>query len=495
MGRKEDESSIDFRKRILDQVSPTFCAAKWFNATIWLGSGQTASCHHPPPHKINLSEVKDNPTAIHNTFHKKLMRSQMLRGEKPRECEYCWKIEGIQRDNASDRIFKSDFYPDELLLGVKDLKWDEDVPLKTLELAFDRICNFACSYCNAGYSTKWAQELKKNGPYQNMVSDANGAYQHHGAWAEKYKTDEENPYLEAFWKWWPELSETLMELKITGGEPLMSPQLWKLFDYFENRESREDFLFSFNSNLGAKTEVIQKMLEKTKNIKRLGIYTSMEATGAHAEYVRDGLDYELWKKNVETILETKRLDRFVIMSTVNIMSLYSFTDFMDQCLEWKSKYGKYLPSVAITILRWPSFMSATVLPDELKQERYDHLKAWFDKNKDNPLLTNFEVDTFQRLLDYIEVIKIPHDRTSEMESRLQDFKTFHRQYDKRRGKSFENTFPKILVDWYNSLPSIEINRPEKWISGDASENYHKIGDLKQLAKKVNANTPPEWGDE
>ena len=47
--------------------SNSVCGAKWINATTWLGSGTTASCHHPPAHKIPLEELKDNPSALHNT--------------------------------------------------------------------------------------------------------------------------------------------------------------------------------------------------------------------------------------------------------------------------------------------------------------------------------------------------------------------------------------------------------------------------------------------
>jgi len=40
---------LEFKKQKLDTKSGSFCAAKWYNATIWLGSGMTTSCHHPLP--------------------------------------------------------------------------------------------------------------------------------------------------------------------------------------------------------------------------------------------------------------------------------------------------------------------------------------------------------------------------------------------------------------------------------------------------------------
>ena len=104
-------NDLEFKHDVLDTKSASFCAAKWFNATIWLGSGMTTSCHHPPAHKIDAEEIKTNPRAIHNTVEKKLDRIAMQNGTRPKGCEYCWKIEDMGRDAISDRLYKSKIYP------------------------------------------------------------------------------------------------------------------------------------------------------------------------------------------------------------------------------------------------------------------------------------------------------------------------------------------------------------------------------------------------
>ena len=35
------------------------------------------------------------------------MRRQMQNGERPAECEYCWKMEDMKKDAVSDSTFKS----------------------------------------------------------------------------------------------------------------------------------------------------------------------------------------------------------------------------------------------------------------------------------------------------------------------------------------------------------------------------------------------------
>ncbi len=288
---------LDYKKQILDTKSASFCGAKWYNATIWLGSGMTTSCHHPLPHKINLNEIKDNPSAIHNTKEKKEQRKQMQVGERPAGCEYCWKIEDIGRDAISDRVYKSKIYTEEALNDAFRSDYKTDYNLKTLEIAFDRTCNFACSYCNPAFSTTWANDIKYKGPYKKLTTDGRNHFTHAHDSAEPYKKDETNPYVEAFYKWWEtDLHKSLDELRITGGEPMMSPNLWRLLDWFETQGDKinPNMRLAINSNLGAKSDIIEKFKAKLKNFNNFHLYTSMEATNEQAEYIRDGLNYSQW---------------------------------------------------------------------------------------------------------------------------------------------------------------------------------------------------------
>ena len=47
-----------------------------------------------------------------------------------------------------------------------------------------------------------------------------------------YKHSEPNPYVDAFWEWWDDLYPDMDTFRITGGEPTMSPDFWKVVDTF-----------------------------------------------------------------------------------------------------------------------------------------------------------------------------------------------------------------------------------------------------------------------
>ena len=449
MPRINNETDLEYKRRVIDIKSESFCGAKWYNATIWLGSGMTTSCHHPLPHKVSVEEVNANFRALHNTAQKKLERAMMQKGERPAGCEYCWKIEDIGRDNISDRVYKTVIYTDEELENAYVKPASDDVDLRSLEIAFDRTCNFGCSYCNPAFSSTWVKDIDANGPFTSLTSDGRNHFTHSHGSSQLYKFNESNPYVEAFFKWWNAgLSQSLRELRLTGGEPLMSGDTWKLIDWFKSNDT--NMKFAMNSNLGAKDDLIDRLVEATHSMKHFHLYTSNESVGSQSEYIRDGLVWDKWVDNVERVLRDGNLEGFHMMCTINALCLDSLPEFLNQCLEWKDLCGKDYPTFSLNILRFPSFQSPLVLPDKIRNRYKVKLQTWFDTNKDNPLLHQFELNQLQRLIDYLDVVKTPHVGAAEQSVLQQDFKQFFTQYDQRRNKNFVNAFPN-LAEWYNSL--------------------------------------------
>ena len=442
-------NDLEFKHTVLDNLSASFCAAKWYNATIWLGSGQTTSCHHPPAHLVDRDAVTANPRLLHNTPQKKEDRRRMINGERPPGCEYCWKIEDMGRDAISDRVYKSKIYPIEALNDAKNTPYVEDVNLRTLEIAFDRTCQFACSYCNPAFSSSWVRDIKRNGPYTQLVSDGRNHFTHAHDSAQLYDYGESNPYIDAFFKWWEsDLHRTLQELRITGGEPLMSGHTWKLIDWFKTNSGKSSTRLAINSNLGTQVD-IDRLLASTKGM-AIDIYTSNESVGSQAEYIRDGLVWTDWTHNVECLLSSGQFRGIHVMCTINALCLDSLDQLLDCIVKWKLKYGRDAISFTLNILRFPSFQSPLILPVELKTHYKTVLETWLSQNSHSEFLHEHEINHLQRLIDYLDVVKTPHSDTFEMPKLLNDFKQFFSQYDRRRNKDFGQAFPK-LKEWYNSL--------------------------------------------
>jgi len=447
--KRPTESFLEYKQRVLDTKSATFCGAKWYNATIWLGSGMTTSCHHPLPHKVSVEEVAANPMALHNTSQKKRERLMMQKGQRPAGCEYCWRIEDTSPTAVSDRPYKSMIYTEEELWFANAIPSETDINLRTLEIAFDRTCNFACSYCNPAFSTTWAKDIKQNGPYTNLSSDGRSHFTHEHSGSQLFRVGETNPYVEAFFKWWgSDLKDTLTELRITGGEPTMSADFWRLIDWFKDNKS--NVKLAINSNLGCKPELIDKLIAASHDIPHVELYTSCESTGAAAEYIRDGLVWRDWCDNFTKLIEEGNFKQLHVMMTINGLCLTDITHFLDYMMIIKEAYGKGILTFTLNILRFPSFQSPVVLPQDFKQSVISDLNKWFAKNGESQLLHEMEREHVIRLIQYLETNETPHAGASNLETLQGDFKKFYTQYDARRGKDFEKTFPKLKV-WYDKI--------------------------------------------
>src|SRR5690606_2015217 len=149
-----------------------------------------------------------------------------------------------------------------------------------------------------------------------------------------------------------------------------------------------------NSNLGAKDEIIDRLIDTSKKIKNFSVlYTSNEAVGRQAEYIRDGLDYAKWQRNVVRVLEECDVEKVHVMCTINALCLESLTEFFDWCLSLKPKYLKNDDksetrlTFNLNILRFPNFQNVLVLPDDLRRYFKVKLETWLMLNDEAPYFT------------------------------------------------------------------------------------------------------------
>jgi organic radical activating enzyme len=442
-------------KTKLDETGCGFCAAKWTQVTIHLDKGMTHSCHHPSPHKIPLRELAKNPTALHNTRHKKQVRKQMLEGKRPAECDYCWKIEDTS-NSFSDRTLKSsESWSAPYIEEIKELGWRGDYNPKYVEVSFSNTCNFKCAYCGPQYSSKWVQEINKHGPYKLSI-DYNEIEELKKTNQMPIPHDEYNPYIEAFWKWWPDLYKDLHTFRITGGEPLLSKDTFKLLEYIQSNHTQNSNLsLAINTNLGASDDVIDKFIEIIKDltennkVRELIIFTSVEATGKQAEYSRRGLDYDVLWKNIDKILSQLPKVTINLMAAFNTLSVFTYGDLIDRVFEYKKKYHNnqryWAESLQLdtSYVRWPKHLSIKILEAEHKEYILDAAKkAMYYGMKDTPMTTygfsDIQIQKIKRAYDYA----ISEDGF-DVEKYRTDFANFITEFDKRSDSNFAETFPEL----------------------------------------------------
>src|SRR6056300_204738 len=457
---------VDMEKQ-LNEVGPGMCLAKWTQVTLQLQTGHNHSCHHPRTHKISENEIKRNPSALHNTQYKKLRRREMLTGKRPVECDYCWGVEDTS-DRFSDRVFKSaESWSKPHFEQITTSDWREDINPRYVEVAFSNACNFKCSYCAPAFSTTWMDEIKKHGAYP--TTDKFNSLDYNKAENKMPIPQRElNPYKEAFWKWWPDLYHDLHTFRITGGEPLLAKDTWKVLDYIiEQKEPNKKLNLSINSNLGVPDELIDRLIEKLKRIEdedrvnELIIFTSVDTWGEQAEYIRNGLEFNRFWDNVNKVLTKCPRVNLTFMSTYNALSVPNYDKLINGVYQLKTKYGspdRYWNSAVFldsSYLRYPSHQTVQILPKKwshniFKQAQLADFLGVPNYDTKNIGYSDIEIQKLKRLYDWM----MSADE-NQLKNQRYSFGKFFQEHHKRRGTDFCKTFPE-LADFYNECLEIKL---------------------------------------
>lgn len=439
-------------RRRLDAVSPYFCLAKWYQTTVHLQNGHTHSCHHPGTHKVPLAELAGNPSALHNTQFKKLRRQEMLTGARPAECDYCWKVEDASPHNISDRIVKSsDPWAEPHFEAARRMAWDEDVAPTYVEVSFSNVCNLKCSYCGPWASSKWRDEIEHHGPYPTSSRFNNlETLQRKGQMPIPER--EENPYVDAFWRWWPDLYPKLEVFRITGGEPLLSKHTMRVLRWIHDHP-HPDLHLALNSNLSVPERLYGEFLEMIDGILKRGcvrkfeLYTSVDAYGCRAEYIRNGLHYDTWLANVQRFLQAIPDQHLIVMCAFNALSVTSFPRLYDEVLELRRASPDNRPGaepggrirIDLPYLNYPEHQSVMILPSEYAA-RMDGI---ISRVRNAPDALERELNQLLRIRSLMRS-SWPEERVRR--ARL-DFFRFFAEHDRRRDTSFLAAFPEMADFW------------------------------------------------
>ena len=437
------------KKKELADISDSFCAAKWLQLTLHLQNGMTHSCHHPSPHKIPLSEIKDRVDALHNTKFKIKQRSLMKVGKRPAECEHCWTAEDSSTTTFSDRVIKS--ADDWAQTDLHKLK-RQNYPAPTyLEVSFGNKCNLRCSYCSPEVSSAIWHEFEKHGPYP--VSESNSIQWYKENKRTPYAEDARNPYVTAFRKWFPQILGGLKVFRITGGEPLINSETFLTMEKLKKLDF-EGLEFSINSNLMVSDQILRKLCDslnsllETKKFKEIRLYTSVDTGPGHAEWIRYGLNYSKLFENVDYILRACPQVKLTFIVTFNILSFPRFKDLLQDIQLVKKKFissREPIPRVMVDInhLRHPRYLNPLNASPEMRRLSEQHLGFMeFHQESDAVIwgFNSYEINKMRRLASIIANAAVPEV------TELQELKKFIVEYDRRKKLDFFSVFPQYSAD-------------------------------------------------
>ena len=446
---------LDSAKSMKELLGEGLCLAKWKQVSLHLPTGLNNSCYHPPLHAIDSTLLKDNPGALHNTEHKKQQRVIMLKHERPGECSYCWTQEDL--GNLSDRHYRSGepWAAEDYEKIVNSTGTEDDVIPSYVEVNFNHACNLSCSYCSPQFSSTWQTEVDKWGGYPTtpIHNDAS----HFTGRNRPIPAREDNPYVEAFWRWWPELYPHLKHFRMTGGEPLMDKNTYRVFDYVLALP-KPDLHLNVTSNFSVEDSLFEKYIGYVKrlcdtNIEHFMQYVSLDTGVAEqAEYIRHGLNFQRVAHNVNRYLaEAPYRNSLTFIITMNNLSVVGLQQQLDWILRLRQSYSKTYQRVWFDtpLLRQPAWQSLQILP-EVYVGVLEHIADWMELNletADKPFqgFKDYEVQRMRRDIDWMKAgSKLDKEY---IKTQRANFYKFFNEHDKRRKTDFLLAFPEMKEFW------------------------------------------------
>jgi organic radical activating enzyme len=408
------------KQKVFPIKTETACQLKWSHSTVFLSMLTTASCHRVNHNKFDLETFN-----FHNTSEKLRDRQLMLEGKWPGHgCEHCKNIEDA--GGTSDRMLHLDFPG---ITAPPELEHDltaVNVTPRILEIYFSNTCNLKCVYCNPGFSSQINNENSKFGPFKKNGISLPGF---------KDLPEEVGAAGDKLFEWLDTNIYNLNKLLILGGEPFIQKETHRLLDFIQGKQLPELDLVFF-SNLTIEHEKFKKYIDKikqlkeTSNLNQIQLVGSLDCWGDAAEYVRSGLDLELFVKNFEYVLHNTDFI-LSINSALGPLTIPTMPDLVKHINRWSG-----VRTVYWSLMKTASagHFHPTIFGPKLLELGYQEAINEFNDFND-PEKSNYK-EYFKGIA--MEIAQSKPDITQQI-----NLKTYLTELDRRRGTDYTKTFPTI----------------------------------------------------
>jgi len=277
----------------------TFCMAPWTHTYLSPQTERRMCCASREPAQsfkqyidTGNSSKTYNPLTLEehwNSEHMRSVRKRMLQGKKLPECEVC-----------NDKLLNTDVYKsywNHLFAHLIDKAFTDTkedgtttMPVISYDYRFNNLCNFKCRMCGSMLSSSWESEQRKHKDWSISSSP----------WMEpklreQIKSFQDTQVVKEFMHGVE--NKTIREIYWCGGEPLMWDIHWTAMQRIIDLGFAKEVYVRYNTNLSRTTYKQQNVFDMLKNFQDWQICASLDGTGKIGEYIRDGLDYDLWLNN------------------------------------------------------------------------------------------------------------------------------------------------------------------------------------------------------
>jgi sulfatase maturation enzyme AslB (radical SAM superfamily) len=334
-----------------------FCPMPW-TGLMFNFDGSVKNCIRSDDQTGQLGNIKDTPIEEILLGPKNITKQTNITNNQPAAgCHTCYDLENGKQgfDIISDRIF----YIREFKRTPLGTYQPNNFDLQTIDVRWTNLCNLACVYCSASFSSKWANELgvKIATPSEQQLADFKRyIYQH---------------------------AKNLKHVYLAGGEPLLMKENLELL-----KELNPDVNLRINTNLSKVDTGVFDAVCKFKNVHWT---VSAETVKEEFEYIRFGGQWSDFLDNLNTI---RRLDHKVSFNMLWFLLNY---DTVFDYVDYLKDLGFHNNSFVIGALLTPDYLNIRHLPEHVLNLLKLKLQSRINKNPGYLL-----EDSYRNMLHYIE---------------------------------------------------------------------------------------------
>lgn len=348
---KAKPSSFTKKQWELVVESENFCMMPWVHMHAYPDGRVYPCCIADYWHPIG--NLRDNTMEeVWNGEQYRELRRNMMNKQPSKQCTKCYEQE--KNGFFSMRYESNRTYGHHIGLvdNTDETGYNPDFHLKYWDIRFSNLCNFRCRTCGPMFSSQWFQDHKK---MYGKVPDALGRNLN----VIEYAGGSEDSILAQMEQHIP----TLEQVYFAGGEPLIMKEhyylLEKLIEY-----GKTDITLQYNTNFSELRYKDKHVFDYWKHFENVSVGASLDGSGARAELIRKGQDWQQTVENRERMMrEVPHVD-FYVSSTVSSLNVLHVMDFHR---EW-SDLGLVKPQDwNINLCQGPEWYRPDALPIEFRK--------------------------------------------------------------------------------------------------------------------------------
>lgn len=392
-------------------MTKTICVLPWLTIDTLPDQSMAPCCFFDESKRFRPADNAGLESYL-NSSELRSVKEDMLLGKIPTACKSCFLLE--QNNAISPRQKNNENYQG----SVKSISTGQTIEIEQLHLRLSNLCDLACRSCNAFCSTSWNKENMKLNPEAKLLN---------------LDLFENNKELEQDVS---SLCSKVKHLYISGGEPFMDPRLEKVLSSFLLNTSDLEREINIQTNLSAGHIFKENYLEKLKQIQNLYISVSIDGTGEKGDFIRQGLEWEIFQQNLGRISRELPNAKVIFTPTISIYNSLHILELFTFLLENRNMSVDWLE---VNFVLTPAPLNIQILPQDAKEK----LRVIYDKFL-NENSSKLGIEKIELALKEIKGFLFAEDREGDLIS----FYQYTKVLDKSREQDTFKLFPELRKPFF-----------------------------------------------